>query len=41
VDVALDLIYGALFFRLLMGHAVLDERFTDRVLDEFLRGLKG
>jgi AcrR family transcriptional regulator len=39
VDVALDLLYGPLFFRLLLGHAELDEGFMERVLDEALRGL--
>jgi AcrR family transcriptional regulator len=39
VEVALDLLYGPLFFRLLMGHAKLDERFLERVLDEALQGL--
>jgi AcrR family transcriptional regulator len=39
LEVALDQLYGALFFRLLMGHAALDERFMDRVLDEALRGM--
>ena len=40
VDVALDLLYGPLFFRLLMGHAALDESFMDRVLDAAVRGMK-
>ena len=39
VEVALDLLYGPLFFRLLIGHAALDEHFMDRVLDEALRGM--
>ena len=39
LEVALDLLYGPLFFRLLMGHARLDARFMERVLDEALRGL--
>jgi len=39
LDVALDLLYGPLFFRLLVGHAPLDARFTDRVLGLVLRGL--
>jgi hypothetical protein len=38
-EVALDLLYGPLFFRLLMGHAPLDARFTDEVLSHALRGL--
>jgi hypothetical protein len=40
VDVALDLLYGPLFFRLLMGHAALDESFMDSVLDAAVRGMK-
>ncbi len=39
IEVALDLLYGSLFFRLLMGHAPLDERFVDQVLDQALRGM--
>jgi AcrR family transcriptional regulator len=39
LEVALDSIYGPLFFRLLMGHAPLDARFTDRLLRHVLRGL--
>ena len=39
VEAALDLLYGPLFFRLLMGHAPLDARFTDQVLAHALRGL--
>jgi len=41
VEVALDLLYGPLFFRLLIGHAPLDEQFMDQVLDECLRGMSG
>jgi len=40
VEVALDLLYGPLFFRLLLGHAPLDEKFTEHVVDEALRGLE-
>jgi AcrR family transcriptional regulator len=40
LEVALDLLYGPLFFRLLMGHAVLDESFMDKVLDATVRGMK-
>jgi AcrR family transcriptional regulator len=39
-DVALDMIYGPIFYRLLMGHAPLDGKFTDAVVDHALRGLK-
>jgi AcrR family transcriptional regulator len=39
LEVVLDVIYGPLFFRLLLGHAPLDEHFPDRVLDHVLRGL--
>ncbi len=39
-QVALDLLYGPLFFRLLMGHAALDEGFVDQLVREALRGLK-
>lgn len=39
LDVALDLLYGPLFFRLLMGHAPLDQAFVDRVLDDALLGI--
>jgi AcrR family transcriptional regulator len=38
-EVGLDLLYGPLFFRLLMGHAPLDASFTDEVLSHALRGL--
>ena len=40
LEIALDLIYGPLFYRLLAGHAPLDGNFTDQVLDEVLRGLR-
>ena len=39
VDVALDMIYGPIFYRLLMGHAPLDATFTDDVVDHALKGL--
>jgi AcrR family transcriptional regulator len=39
LDVALDLLYGPLFFRLLMGHAPLDEAFTASLLRHALAGL--
>jgi AcrR family transcriptional regulator len=40
LDAALDMIYGSVFYRLLMGHARLDARFTDAVLDLAMAGLK-
>lgn len=40
VDVALDMIYGPIFYRLLMGHAPLDGKFTDSVVDHAMGGLK-
>ena len=39
VDIALDMIYGPIFYRLLMGHAPLDARFTDAIVDHALKGL--
>jgi len=38
-DVALDLIYGPLYHRLLQGHAKLNDRFVQDVVDMVLRGL--
>jgi AcrR family transcriptional regulator len=40
VEVALDMIYGALFFRLLMGHARLDDALVRQVMKEAARGLR-
>jgi AcrR family transcriptional regulator len=40
VEVVLDLLYGPLFFRLLLGHAALDVGFVDQVLKHTVRGLK-
>ena len=39
VEVALDQIYGALFFRLLLGHAPVDEAFVKALLGQVLCGL--
>src|SRR5262245_15371379 len=39
LEVVLDLIYAPIFYRLLVGHAPLDARFTDAVLNHALRGL--
>jgi hypothetical protein len=40
IEIALDLLYGPLFFRLLMGHAPLDESLMDQVLDAALAGMR-
>jgi AcrR family transcriptional regulator len=39
VDVALDQIYGALFFRLLLGHAPVDTAFVRTLVKQAVRGL--
>jgi AcrR family transcriptional regulator len=39
LDVTLDLLYGPVFFRILVGHAPADERFCERLLDQLLGGL--
>ena len=41
LDVALDLLYGPIFFRVLLGHGPLDVRFADRVFDHAMKGLAG
>ena len=38
LEVALDLIYAPLYFRLLVGHGRLDREFTDALLDTALEG---
>jgi AcrR family transcriptional regulator len=40
VEVALDLIYAPLYFRLLIGHGPLDSAFTDAILEDVLNGLR-
>jgi len=40
IETALDLIYAPIFYRILVGHAPLDEAFVDGCLDLALRGLK-
>ena len=40
VEIVLDMIYGALFFRLLMGHAALSTALVGQLLEEALRGLR-
>lgn len=39
LEVALDLIYAPVFYRILVGHAPLNEPFVDAVLDQLLKGL--
>ena len=39
IDVALDQIYGALFFRLLLGHAAVDGAFVHALVAQALAGL--
>ena len=40
VEVAIDLIYGPLYHRLLHGHAPLDDQFVDDIVDMTLRGIQ-
>ena len=40
-DIALDLLYGAIYFRLLVGHAPLDEEFGRKIVDFVVNGLQG
>src|SRR5262245_8862499 len=40
LDLVLDLLYGALFFHLLLDGAALDDRFVEAVFDRALYGLK-
>ena len=40
VEVALDMLYGPLYHRLLHGHAPLDDQFVDDIVDMALRGLQ-
>jgi AcrR family transcriptional regulator len=39
LDVTLDLLYGPIFFRILVGHAPADERFCERLLGQLVGGL--
>ncbi len=40
IEAALDMIYGPVFYRLLVGHAPLDGGFVDDLLDAVLAGLR-
>jgi AcrR family transcriptional regulator len=39
VEVALDMLYGPIIFRLLIGHARLEAAFIDSLFDDVLRGI--
>jgi AcrR family transcriptional regulator len=41
IDAAIDLLYGSLYYRLLLDSGTLDERFVDAVYRQFLEGHKG
>jgi AcrR family transcriptional regulator len=41
VEVALDLLYGPIYHRLLHGHAALNERFAEDVVETALAGIAG
>jgi len=38
IDAATDLLYGSLYYRLLLGSGALDERFVDHIYHQFLKG---
>jgi hypothetical protein len=38
LDAAIDLLYGSLYYRLLLGSDVLDKRFADHIYRQFLQG---
>ena len=40
VEVAIDLLYGPLYHRLLHGHAPLDDQFVEDIVDMALRGIQ-
>ena len=40
IEVAIDLLYGPLYHRLLHGHAPLDDQFVDDVVEMALRGIQ-
>jgi AcrR family transcriptional regulator len=39
IEVLLDMIYGPIFYRLLMGHGALDAEFTDAVVAHAMQGI--
>jgi AcrR family transcriptional regulator len=38
IETAIDLLYGSLYYRLLLGAGALDEHFVDSIYDQFLEG---
>ena len=40
IDVALDMIYGPVFYRLMMGHRQLDATFADSIIEHAIQGLR-
>lgn len=40
VEIALDLLYGPIFFRVILGHAVVDGEFCDRLVAQLAHGLE-
>jgi hypothetical protein len=38
-EVAVDILYGPIYYRLLVGHAPLDEKFADALADQIFAGL--
>jgi hypothetical protein len=40
IDTAIDLLYGSLYYRLLLGSGALDQRFVDLAYHQFLEGHK-
>jgi len=38
IDTAIDLLYGSLYYRLLLGAGALDKRFLDSIYDQFIEG---
>jgi hypothetical protein len=39
IDIALDMLYGPIFYRLLTRHAPLDRQFADELLDGVMSGI--
>jgi hypothetical protein len=39
IDIALDMLYGPIFYRLLTRHAPLDRQFADELLDSVMSGI--